>query len=114
MREPGLIDLTNFVENEMTLANYTLFSREAVGETMRSLKNQYDISFTPMLKQGQEMVFSRLPQANVPFVKRTMTMKNVQLFWLKVLKTKARHWIKGSYVMDVYQRSQKNTMPRAV
>ena len=49
MREPGLIDLTNFVENEMTLANYTLFSREAVGETMRSLKNQYDISFTPML-----------------------------------------------------------------
>ena len=30
MREPGLIDLTNFIEDEMVLVNDPLFSREAV------------------------------------------------------------------------------------
>ena len=32
MREPGLIDLTNFIEDEMVLVNDPLFSREAVGQ----------------------------------------------------------------------------------
>ena len=32
IREPGLIDLTNFIEDEMVLANDPLFSREAVGQ----------------------------------------------------------------------------------
>ena len=31
MREPGLINLTNFIEDEMVLVNDPLFSREAVG-----------------------------------------------------------------------------------
>ena len=32
MREPGLIDLTNFIEDKMVLVNDSLFSREAVGQ----------------------------------------------------------------------------------
>ena len=32
MREPGLIDLTNFIEDKMVLVNDLLFSREAVGQ----------------------------------------------------------------------------------
>ena len=32
MREPGLTDLTNFIEDEMVLVNDPLFSREAVGQ----------------------------------------------------------------------------------
>ena len=32
MREPVLINLTNFIEDEMVLVNDTLFSREAVGQ----------------------------------------------------------------------------------
>ena len=32
MREPGLIDLTNFIKDEMVLVNDPLFSREAVGQ----------------------------------------------------------------------------------
>ena len=31
-REPGLLDLTNFIEDEMNLVNGPLFSREAVGQ----------------------------------------------------------------------------------
>ena len=30
-REPGLIELTNFIEDEMVIVNVPLFSREAVG-----------------------------------------------------------------------------------
>ena len=41
MREPGLIDLTNFIEDEMVLVNDPLFSREAVGQyEEKSLKQQ--------------------------------------------------------------------------
>ena len=76
-----------------------------LASTMRSLKNQCDGSFTPVLLQGQ---------TNVPFAKRTMVLENVQLFWLKLWKTEARYWINGSYVMQVCQRSEKNIMPRAV
>ena len=54
-----------------------------------------------------------LPQTNVPYVKRTMTLKDMQLFWLKVLKTETRLYIR-TYVIDVCQRSQKQIMPRAV
>ena len=32
MREPRLIDLTNFIEDEMALVNNPLFSREAVDQ----------------------------------------------------------------------------------
>ena len=32
MREPGLTDLTNFIEDEMVLVNDPLFSRAAVGQ----------------------------------------------------------------------------------
>ena len=32
MREPRLIDLTNFIEDEITLVNNPLFSREALGQ----------------------------------------------------------------------------------
>ena len=32
MREPVLINLTNFIEDEMVLVNDSLFSREAVGQ----------------------------------------------------------------------------------
>ena len=32
MRQPGLIDLPNFIEGEMVLVNDSLFSREAVGQ----------------------------------------------------------------------------------
>ena len=31
-KEPQLIDLTNFVEDEMTLVNDTLYSRDAVSQ----------------------------------------------------------------------------------
>ena len=84
-----------------------------LASTMRSLKNQYDRRFTPMLSQEQEMVFSRPSQANIPFMKRTMTLKNAQLFWLKILKTEARNCIKGIHVMDVRQRYQWNMVPKA-
>ena len=41
MREPGLIDLTNFIEDEMVLVNDPLFSREVVGQyEEKSLKQQ--------------------------------------------------------------------------
>ena len=41
MREPGLIDLTNFIEDEMVLVIDSLFSREAVGQyEEKSLKHQ--------------------------------------------------------------------------
>ena len=41
MREPGLMDLTNFIEDEMVLVNDPLFSREAVGQyEEKSLKQQ--------------------------------------------------------------------------
>ena len=41
MQEPGLIDLTNFTEDEMVLVNDPLFSREAVGQyEEESLKQQ--------------------------------------------------------------------------
>ena len=43
MREPGLIDLKNFIEDEMVLVNDPLFSREAVGQyEEKSLKSKAD------------------------------------------------------------------------
>ena len=39
-REPTLIDLSNFVEDEMTLVNYPLYSRKASINTLR--KDQQD------------------------------------------------------------------------
>ena len=101
MRELGFIDeMKNEIWKMKLYWSMILFSPgKLLASTMRSLKNQYDGSFTPALSQGQ---------ANVPFAKRTMVLKNVQLFWLKLWKTEARYWIKGSYVMQVCQRSQKN------
>ena len=41
MPEPGLTDLTNFIQDEMVLVNNPLFSREAVGQyEEKSLKQQ--------------------------------------------------------------------------
>ena len=40
MREPGLTDLTNFIEDEMVLVNDPLFSREAVGQYEEKPLNQ--------------------------------------------------------------------------
>ena len=101
MRELGFIDeMKNEIWKMKLYWSMILFSPgKLLASTMRSLKNQYDGSFTPALSQGQ---------ANAPFAKRTMVLKNVQLFWLKLWKTEARYWIKGSYVMQVCQRSQKN------
>ena len=42
MREPGLIDLTNFIEDEMVLVNDSLFSREAVGQYEEKPLNKDD------------------------------------------------------------------------
>ena len=44
MREPGLIDLTNFIEDEMVLVNDPLFSREAVGQYEEKSADQQSIS----------------------------------------------------------------------
>ena len=69
MRELGFIDeMKNEIWKMKLYWSMILFSPgKLLASTMRSLKNQYDGSFTPALSQGQ---------ANVPFAKRTMVLKN--------------------------------------
>ena len=53
MREPGLTDLTNFIEDEMVLVDDLLFSRETVGQyeekplkqQSRSTKHKFQTHF---------------------------------------------------------------------
>ena len=52
MREPGLVDLTNFIDDEMLLVNDSPFSREAVGQyeekPSKQQSNQQSVSFRLM------------------------------------------------------------------
>ena len=49
MQEPGLIDLTNFIEDEMVLVNDPLFSREAV--------DQYEEKFLKQQSRSTKLKF---------------------------------------------------------
>ena len=89
-REPGLLDLTNFIEDKMTLVNYPLFSREAI--------RQYeDEPLNPLKPKKHQVMLSRRHQEtreeklqSVQYVKIYMILRSAQQFCNKLLRIELR------------------------
>ena len=93
MRELGLIDLTNFTEDEMVLVNDPLFSREAVGQyeekplkqQSRSTKHKFE---TYLVKEAGDS--GKRDKAKCPVCDDHHDIKECQVFLSQTMKYRSK------------------------
>ena len=93
MREPGLIDLTNFIEDEMVLVNDPLFSREAVGQyeekplkqQSRSTKNKFQ---THVIKEAGDS--GKRDKAKCPICDEHHDIEECQVFLSQTMEDRSK------------------------
>ena len=93
MRESGLIDLTNFIEDEMVLVNDPLFSREAVGQydekplkqQSRSTKHKFQ---THVIKEAEGS--GKRDKANCPVCDDHHDIEQCQVFLSQTMEDRSK------------------------
>ena len=117
MREPGLIDLINFIEDEMVLVNDPLFSGEAVGQyedkslkqQSRSTKHKFQ---THVIKEIGDS--AKRDKAKCPVCDDHHNIEECQVFLSQTTENRSKTLIRRSYAMDALAISPKNTMQKVV
>ena len=93
MRELGLIDLTNFTEDEMVLVNDPLFSREAVGQyeekplKQQSRSTKYKFQ-THVIKEAEDSV--KKDKAKCPICDEHHDIEECQVFLSQTMEDRSK------------------------
>ena len=93
MREPGLIDLTNFIEDEMVLVNDPPFSREAVGQYEEKPLKQHSRSTrhkfqTHVIKEAEDS--GKRDKAKCPVCDYHHDIEDCQVFLSQTMEDRSK------------------------
>ena len=121
-REPELLDLSNFIEDEIILVNYPLFSREAVGQydekhsrpqKFQKHQNIHTYAITKDAVDEKEVTQAKTGNCLV-CEKSHHEIEDCPTFITQPIKTEAKQSSRRNFVMGVcLQQFQRITMPKS-